>query len=78
MQDIEKHVRTVMGKVLGIEEAKIPADASRESFPQWDSLMHMNLMLALEDEFSIEFTDEQIASIASLLKLIESIEEKCL
>jgi len=78
MQEIEKQVRTVMGKVLRIEEAAIPADASRESHPQWDSLMHMSLMLALEDEFGIEFTDEEIAGTASLLTLIKSIEEKCL
>ena len=67
-----------MGKVFGIDDSTIPADASRESYPKWDSLMHMSLMLALEDEFGIEFPDEEIAGIASLLTLIKSVEEKCL
>jgi len=78
MQGIEKRVRAVLGKLLKIEEAEISADAARDSYAQWDSLMHMNLMLSLEDEFSIEFTDDEIAGIASLSALIKSIEEKCI
>lgn len=77
MQKFEKQVRAVMGKVLGVEEAEILADVSRKTLPRWDSLKHMNLMLALEDEFGIEFTDQEIAGIADLKTLIESVEEKC-
>ena len=77
MQEFEKRVRTVMGKIFGIEDVTIPTNASQESFIQWDSLMHMSFLLALEDEFGIEFSDEEIAGLTSLVKLIESIEEKC-
>jgi acyl carrier protein len=76
MQDIEKQVRSIMGKVLGIEEIDIPANATRDNFPLWDSLKHMNFLLALEDEFEIEFTDEEIAGIAGLVEVTVSIEEK--
>ena len=76
MNDIEKQVRMIMGKVLGMVEDTIPDDVTRENFPQWDSFMHMNFLLALEDEFDIEFTDEEITGIASMGTLTESIDEK--
>lgn len=38
----------------------------------WDSLKHMNLVIALEDEFQITIPDEEIGNLLSfsLIKLI--------
>ena len=77
MQEIEHKALAVMGKVLGMGVANIPSNVSRENFLQWDSLAHMNLILALEDEFGVEFSDEEISSVASLETIIGLIKEKC-
>lgn len=77
MQEIEKQVRNIMVKVLRIKETEISTHASRENSDKWDSLAHMNLMLAMEEKFGIEFEDVEIVEIASLSALIESIRKKC-
>lgn len=77
MSDIERRTRVVMGKVLQMPPQDISVDASRETLAAWDSLKHMNLILALEDEFSVEFNDQEIAGINSLNLLLEALRIKC-
>ncbi len=76
MHKAETQVRSVMGKIFGVPGLEIPSSVSQASFPRWDSLTHMNLMLALEDELGIEFSDDEIAGLSSLQELIESVRDK--
>ena len=39
--------------------AVLTEDSSSDTLPQWDSLRHMNLVLALEDEFGVSIPDEE-------------------
>lgn len=47
-----------------------------ENTPKWDSLTHLNLVLALEEEFGIEITPEEIEPLHSdyntIVRFIES------
>jgi acyl carrier protein len=76
-EETKLRVCNVMGIVFGIEPNGIPSDASQHNFPGWDSLNHMSLILALEDEFGVEFTDEEIVGLNSLTTLIKSVSGKC-
>lgn len=53
-----------------IEEAEAK-DATNESLETWDSLRHMNLIVALEDEFSVEFEPEDVMEINSYQSGVE-------
>ena len=77
MSDIEIRARVVVGKVLQMHPEDIHADISRETLAAWDSLRHMNLILALEDEFGVEFSDKEIADINSLDLLLKALRTKC-
>ena len=77
MSDIESRIRTVMGKVLQISPQDISPDVSRENLAAWDSLKHMNLMLALEDEFGIEFSDQEMVGLNTLQLLVSALRTKC-
>ena len=37
-----------------------PQEITTENTSEWDSLTHLNLVLALEEEFGIEITPEEI------------------
>ena len=50
--------------------------SSPETIPTWDSLQHLNLVLALEQEFRIQFTPEEIEQILSVEKAAAVLEEK--
>ncbi len=78
MSDIENKTQAVMAKVLQTSEREISVDASRKNMSAWDSLAHMNLMLALEDEFGVEFSDQEIADCDSLQLLLDILQSKCI
>jgi acyl carrier protein len=68
----ETKLKSVMAKVFGVPVEAITGDASPDSIEKWDSLRHMNLVLALEEEFGVELTDDQVVEILSypLIKII--------
>lgn len=62
---VDNQLKEIMAAVLGINEASIIPDASNETLAAWDSIRHMQLILALEDEFGLEFTDKEIGEVTS-------------
>lgn len=68
----EHTLKQVMAIILNINPAEITADASMDTIASWDSLRHMNLVLALEDEFQVQIPDEEAANITSY-KLIQLV-----
>jgi len=62
---MEERIKNVMAAVFNIPPDKISNDASPHEIAAWDSLKHMNLILALEEEFDIRFEEAEIASLVS-------------
>ena len=69
---MEDRIKLVLSRVLNINSAEISDDFSKDSTEKWDSMMQMTLVIALEEEFSIEFNDEQISQLISF-KLIHLV-----
>ncbi len=65
MQSNDARLKQVMADVLGLEPAEVGDATSVDSVPAWDSLRHMNLVLALEAEFSVTLSEEQSVEILS-------------
>jgi acyl carrier protein len=65
MSTRERVVR-IVSEVLGRPAASIDDDSSPDNIESWDSLKQMNLVLALEQEFGVRFTDEQIVEMLSV------------
>jgi acyl carrier protein len=65
-------LKQVMATVLGVPIGEIGPDASQDTVKSWDSLKHMNLVLALEQAFGVQIPDEDAADITSyaLIKLV--------
>jgi acyl carrier protein len=57
---MEDRIKKVMSDVFDIDIESINNDSSPDNIENWDSLKHMNLIVALEEEFEIEFSDEEI------------------
>ena len=70
MIDIKDRIRSVMSAVFEIDSTTIADDAGPKSIEKWDSLRHMKLVLALEEEFGVRFEDDMIEQLLNL-KLIE-------
>ena len=57
---------------MSIEQDKIKLSTSTENTKKWDSLAHMNLIMAFQQEFKIEFTENEINEMLNY-KIIEQI-----
>ena len=68
----EETLKQVMATVLGVPVAAISESTSMDTVESWDSIKHMNLVLALEEEFGLSIPDEDAANITSyqLIKLV--------
>lgn len=65
-----------MSRVFKIAQEKMSADSSVDNVPGWDSLAHMNLVIALEDEFKVSFTAEEVIGLLSAGIIVETLKEK--
>lgn len=68
----EDTLKQVMAIMLNVEASVIDVDSSMDNISNWDSLRHMNLVLALEEEFEVIIPDESAGNITSytLIKLV--------
>ncbi len=53
-------------EALGINEEIVVDDLEYNSIPQWDSIAHMILIAALEDEFDIMLDTDDIIDMSSV------------
>lgn len=63
MSENETRLKGVLADVLKIDASGIGEDTSVDTVESWDSLRHLNLVLALETEFDVSFTEEQTVEI---------------
>lgn len=59
--DIEQRLEKVFRETFSIES--VPATLSQKTCAEWDSVNHLNLILALEAEFGVTFEPEEIAAM---------------
>ncbi len=72
MQATELDLKQVMADTFQIDADAIDDDTSVDTVAEWDSLKHLNLVLALEDRFGVTFTEEQVVEILTyaLIRLV--------
>ena len=75
-EGVSERVRGILSALLNLPLDRVPLDGSRDTLEEWDSLKHMHLVLALEEEFDIEFDDEDVSSLATVADLARAIDEK--
>ena len=63
-------IKKIMSLVFEVPFESIEDDASSDNIDNWDSLRHLNLILALEEEFGVSIPDEEVGNLVNY-KLIE-------
>ena len=76
MTDVKDKILAVMAAVFEIGVFNIPENAAPELIDEWDSLKHMSLIVALEEEFSIRFTDKEMTYLLNLELILHIISSK--
>lgn len=63
MDDIRKTLREILQDALDMEVAELRDDMSAEDFPEWDSLAHLNIVIAVEKALRIRFAAAEISRL---------------
>ncbi|MFQ5423575.1 MAG: acyl carrier protein [Phycisphaerae bacterium] len=72
----DQRFRSVLSAVLGVPAERVTDDLSPETTDTWDSLNHINVISALEQEFSITLPTETLGDSQSIPKLKALLAER--
>jgi acyl carrier protein len=73
---MEDQIKQIMADVLDLEAECIEESTTQDNTPNWDSLNHVNLIIAVEQEFDLTFSPEEIEGMVSFSKIVETLETK--
>lgn len=75
MASVEERVKQIVAEQLGVDEAQVTPEASFMDDLGADSLDTVELVMALEEEFDIEISDEDAEKIQKVQDAIDYIKE---
>lgn len=64
--EISPIVLRVLAQAVGVDEDKVPTDAAIGVWEPWDSLAHMRIVLALEEELGKSLPLVEIVELTTL------------
>jgi acyl carrier protein len=67
---ILNRVRLIVADTFSTPAEQITLASSPDTIETWDSLQHLNLMLALEQEFGLQLTPEEIEQLLSVEQIV--------
>lgn len=67
-QKIEIVVLSILASIL---KCDVSEDSSRENHPQWDSLKHIEIIFAIEDELNIQFSEDSLPNLNSVQRIVD-------
>ena len=73
--DINEKLNLVMSAVFELPIESINQKSSPETIESWDSLKHMNLIVAIEEEFNLRFDDDDIIGLNSYQSIQKTLKK---
>ncbi len=76
MEAIYERLNEVFREFFDDEEIYLDADTTADDIEDWDSLNHITLMSAVEDEFGIRFTMGEVSGMKNVGEMVEIIKSR--
>jgi acyl carrier protein len=67
-------LQDVFRQVFDDDTLAVTADTSRNDVADWDSVAHVKIVLSLEEEFAVRFTEDEVSSAQTVGDLLTAIE----
>ncbi len=69
-------IRSIASDILGTPAGQITADSSPETIENWDSMQHLNLVLAIEEKFGLQLEPEDIERMKNIGAVVAVVEAR--
>jgi len=76
MSKVYKKLSMVMADIFQIDIADISYKSSPHNIQNWDSLKHMLLLMALEEEYEFRFGDDELALCLDVQSIMQVLNNK--
>jgi acyl carrier protein len=70
-----EQVRNIASDIFGVPADKITAQSSPETIENWDSMQHLNLVLAVEEKFGVQLEPEDIEKMKNIGAVTELVDK---
>lgn len=70
---MEDKIKSILAGILEVDPARIGDGFGPDSCPDWDSLGNLRIITALEREFAVTFTWEEISAMTDFAKIRDVI-----
>lgn len=74
--NITNILHTILEETFDDESVQFSKNTSRDDIESWDSLGHIRLLTAIEEEFKIKFNLDEIENISTIQQIEQLISEK--
>jgi acyl carrier protein len=71
-----RRARQIAADIFDLPLDAITAGSCPQTIATWDSLHHINLVLALEQSFDVQFLPEEIVEMLTIERIVVLIEQK--
>ncbi|HXX15497.1 MAG TPA: acyl carrier protein [Candidatus Eremiobacteraceae bacterium] len=69
-QSLENRIYLIVAELFDVRPDALTPASSPKTIEQWDSTGHLNLVLALEEEFGVKFSPDQMDQMADLETIV--------
>lgn len=76
MEEIYERLNSVFQDVFDDESITVDANTTSEDIEDWDSLEHINLIVAIENEFDIKFGMNEVTGMKNVGEMVKIINDK--
>ena len=74
-KNVNERIKDTMAAVFNMPVKKISNASSRDNIKNWDSIKHLQLILALEEEFNVTIESEHAAEMLNYSLIQNTINE---
>jgi acyl carrier protein len=67
-------VLEIVAAVLNVDPSRLDAASSADTIATWDSLRHVQLVLAIEEAFGIQFAVDDIESMGTVGAVVAAVQ----
>jgi len=74
--DVSTRVINVASAIFNLPTNEITGELAYNSHERWDSIAQMNLIIALEEEFNIQFLDDEVEDMLTIDLIVNIISSR--
>ena len=75
-QQVPSPLRELLADILEISPEEVTPDTGMKTVDSWDSFRHLQVILAVEEEYGVQFDPQRIPSLTTMAMILSELASK--